>query len=82
VSSRLITVREALERVSFSKSHLYRLINRGEFPRPVVLGLHKVAFLESEIETWIDARAKARTTDRLQLEGRASTGVQRQGAAS
>ena len=51
---------EVLDRICLSKTHLYRKINAGQFPRPVPLGPQKVAFLESEIEAWISERLKAR----------------------
>src|SRR5690349_10889191 len=51
---------EVLDRVSFSKTHIYRKIANGSFPRPVQLGSHKVGFLEREIEEWIVDRLAAR----------------------
>jgi prophage regulatory protein len=51
---------EVIDRVSFSKTHIYRKIADGTFPRPVPLGPSKVAFLEREIEEWIAARVDAR----------------------
>lgn len=57
---RFISMDEVLDRVSFSKTHIYRKIANGSFPRPVQLGSHKVAFLEREIEEWIAGRLAAR----------------------
>ena len=54
---------EVLDRICLSKTHLYRKINAGQFPRPVPLGPWKVAFLESEIEAWMAARLQARDED-------------------
>ncbi|WP_245481826.1 AlpA family transcriptional regulator [Mesorhizobium sp. M7A.F.Ce.TU.012.03.2.1] len=60
VTDRFISMDEVLDRVSFSKTHIYRKIANGSFPRPVQLGSHKVAFLEREIEQWITDRLAAR----------------------
>ncbi len=60
MSDRFISMSEVLDRICLSKTHLYRKINAGQFPRPVPLGPQKVAFLESEIEDWMAARLHAR----------------------
>ncbi len=60
MTERFISVAEVLDRVGFSRTHLYRKINAGSFPRPVPLGPQKVAFLESEIVQWMDERLRAR----------------------
>ncbi len=59
-TSRLIPTSVVLDRVCMSKTQLYRLINAGEFPKPVPVGRHRVAFLESEVADWIDARVRLR----------------------
>ncbi|MGE0055706.1 MAG: helix-turn-helix transcriptional regulator [Hyphomicrobium sp.] len=56
----LLPMDEVLERVSISKTQLYRLINAGEFPKPVPMGRHRVAFLASEVQAWIKSRARLR----------------------
>jgi prophage regulatory protein len=60
MAERLISLREVLNRTSLSKTHTYRLINAGCHPRPVPLGPHRVAFLESEVDAWIAGRIAAR----------------------
>ena len=60
MGDRFISMIEVLDRICLSKTHLYRKINAGQFPRPVPLGPQKVAFLESEIEAWMAARLQAR----------------------
>lgn len=52
--------------VSYSEEHLRRLAQVGEFPQPVKLsdagrGSRK-AWVESEIDAWIDERIVARDT--------------------
>jgi prophage regulatory protein len=45
--------------VPYSRASIYRLIAAGQFPRPYSLGARAVAWLESEIDAWIEARVKA-----------------------
>lgn len=56
----LISLRDVLSRTSLSKTHTYRLINAGEFPRPVPLGPRRVAFIEREVNDWVLSRVDAR----------------------
>ena len=46
-------------RTGLSRSTLYQYIQDGLFPRPVSLGARAVGWLESEVNAWIAARAKA-----------------------
>lgn len=46
--------------IDFSKVHLGRLERRGEFPRHVQLSAKRVAWVESEIDTWLNERIAAR----------------------
>jgi prophage regulatory protein len=57
---RLITMDEVLDRVCMSKTQLYRLINSGEFPKPVPVGDHRIGFIEAEVKAWIEQRIKMR----------------------
>ena len=59
-SSPLILRRPQVEqRTGLSRSTLYQYIQDGLFPRPVSLGARAVGWLESEVNAWIAARAKA-----------------------
>jgi prophage regulatory protein len=49
--------------ISYSKAQLYRLIKAGKFPRPIKLGEHRIAFVESEIDAFIAARIAARDAE-------------------
>lgn len=51
---RLIRVPEVLSRVGFSRTTLYERIKEGSFPERVKIGLRSVAFVESEIDAWIE----------------------------
>ena len=51
---RLLRRAEVEERTSLPKTTIYDWIKRGQFPPPVRLGDAMVAWLESDIEEWID----------------------------
>ena len=46
--------------ITYSRSHVYRLINAKKFPQPVHLGVGRVAFVETEIDNWIKERIAER----------------------
>ncbi len=58
--NRFITIEEVIDRVCISRTHLYRLINEGKFPKQIPLGAYKIAFLEREVDEWIEERLTAR----------------------
>ncbi len=53
-SRRFIRLPEVLKRVGLSRARMYGLIDAGRFPKQVRIGLRSVAFIESEIEEWMD----------------------------
>lgn len=55
MGERFLTRRDVEAKTSLSKTEIYRRVGAGTFPRPVSLGLNRVAWRESEIETWIEA---------------------------
>jgi prophage regulatory protein len=64
---RFLRLTAVQRRVPFSRSNLYLMMSRGEFPQPILLGARAVAWLESEIDSWIEAKV---------IEGRAEAGIQ------
>lgn len=73
MAERFMTMAEVRRRVALSKTEIYRKIKAGAFPRPVPLGTQKVAFVESEVAAWMDARLRARE-DREGVDRRAEQG--------
>ncbi len=53
---RLLTLSAVIARTTYSRSSIYAKIARGEFPPPIVLGPNRVAWPESRISAWIDAK--------------------------
>jgi prophage regulatory protein len=66
--SRILRWSQVRGRVGLSKSTLFDMARKGEFPKPFRLGAGTaVGFLETDIDQWIAAQARAR--DAAQAEG-------------
>lgn len=52
----LIRLPEVQRRTSYSKAWIYRLMSQGKFPSSVKIGTRAIAFVESEIDEWINQR--------------------------
>lgn len=55
INQSLIRLPEVLKRTGFGKAWVYRLISEGRFPAPVKIGVRAVAFVESEVDQWIQS---------------------------
>lgn len=49
----LIRLSEVVNRTGYCKQWIYKLIKENKFPKQVKIGSRSVAFVESEIDTWI-----------------------------
>ena len=58
--TRIIRLREVLDRIGLSRSTLYLLIAKGEFCQRICLTQRTVGWLESEVDAWIAERASRR----------------------
>lgn len=52
---RLIRLKEVVDRTSLSKTSIYELMKSGEFPKQVHLGSQSVAWVEDEVDQFINA---------------------------
>ena len=51
--TRLFRLSEVMNKTGFGKAWIYRLISQNRFPQPVKIGIRAIAFIESEIDEWI-----------------------------
>lgn len=51
---KLIRKNEVLNRTGFCRAWIYRLIKQNRFPEPIKIGERAIAFIESEVDSWID----------------------------
>ncbi|MDW3777640.1 AlpA family transcriptional regulator [Kluyvera cryocrescens] len=56
MSKTLIRLSEVCRRTGYSKAWLYRLISKQRFPKPIKIGSRAIAFVESEVDEWINQR--------------------------
>lgn len=56
MTNTLIRLPEVQRRTGYSKAWLYRLISQGKFPASVKIGTRSIAFVESEIDEWVNQR--------------------------
>ncbi len=54
----LMDFKEAVQISCSTKSSIWRGINDGTFPRPVKIGLRKIAFIRSEVMEWVSSRPR------------------------
>lgn len=57
--SRLLRQDEVCDRTGLSRTTIWRRERDGDFPRRVQLGDNTVAWVESEVEEWIESRPRA-----------------------
>ena len=57
---RLLRLNELKQRTGLSKSSIYNQIADGIFPQPVPIGTRAVAWVEDEIQEWINNRIAER----------------------
>jgi prophage regulatory protein len=42
--------------IRYSRAHLWRLSTKGKFPKPIKLSPSRNAWLESDVDFWIESR--------------------------
>ncbi|MDE9566214.1 AlpA family transcriptional regulator [Xenorhabdus bovienii] len=52
----LIRLPEVQRRTGYSKAWIYKLIEGNKFPKQVKIGTRSIAFIESEVDSWIAQR--------------------------
>lgn len=58
---KLLTFDEVINRTGYSRPRIYELIKMWVFPRKIKIGSRKVAFIESEINSWIQEKISTST---------------------
>lgn len=61
LQSELMLAPEVDARVPYSRAHLYRLEDRGEFPKRKRIGANRVAWVRAEIERWLADRMEGQS---------------------
>jgi len=56
----MLKLKEVQKLTGLSRSSIYAYIDKGLFPAQVKLGERSVAWLDTEIESWVDSKINAR----------------------
>jgi prophage regulatory protein len=56
----MIKLKEVQKLTGLSRSSIYAYIDKGLFPAQIKLGERSVAWLDSEIESWVNSKINAR----------------------
>lgn len=59
---RLMRLQEVKRQTGIGRSSIYLKIKAGNFPHPIKLGARTVAWLESDIDAWIEQQIAASKT--------------------
>jgi|TARA_B110000503_G_C7146912_1_gene413422 prophage regulatory protein len=59
VQSDLMLADEVDARIPYSRAHLYRLEDQGEFPKRRRIGPNRIAWVRTEVEQWLAERMGA-----------------------
>lgn len=51
---KFLKLKEVMGKTALSRSAIYRKMNEGEFPKSVNLGDRAVAWVESEVDEWME----------------------------
>lgn len=57
---RFLKLKEVTQKTALSRSAIYRKMDEGSFPKSVSLGDRAVAWIESEVEEWMEERLQTR----------------------
>lgn len=57
---RVIKLKDVINTTGLSRSSIYAYMAKGEFPKPIQLGPRAVAWVEKEVQGWLQVRLDAR----------------------
>lgn len=55
-TAQLLSRQKVQSKTTLSRSSIYDMIARGEFPKPLKISGRRVAWLESSVDAWIQSR--------------------------
>ncbi|MGC0155592.1 helix-turn-helix transcriptional regulator [Chromobacterium vaccinii] len=58
-TSYMLRLPDVMKVTGLSRSSLYALIKQGQFPRQIQLGPRTVAWLSSDVDSWLEERINA-----------------------
>jgi prophage regulatory protein len=62
---KLIKLKQVMDCTGLARSTVYKFMADGQFPKPVKLGSKMVAWVESEIQEWVNEKIANRDSARI-----------------
>ncbi len=56
---RFLRISDVIATTGLSRTSIYRMIGKGDFPKPVQLTLRSVGWWEADVTTWLEQRLSA-----------------------
>ena len=56
MNTRILRMREVMQRIGLSRSTIYKLMENDDFPRPMKLGSQAIGWRDADVEAWIESR--------------------------
>ena len=53
---KLLRIKQVCDQTGLSRSTLYELMGRGDFPRSVLLTAHSVGWRSTDVSAWLESR--------------------------
>jgi prophage regulatory protein len=60
IMPKLLKLKDVIATTGLSRSYIYALAQQGAFPKPIKLSERSSAWVQSELEEWIDSRIALR----------------------
>ena len=60
MTKQLLKIDEVINKTKICRAKIYQLMELNEFPKSVKLGQRSVAWVESEVDAWIEKRIQER----------------------
>ena len=57
----LLRLKQVITKTGMSRSNIYKKMMEGNFPRSLKLGIRTSAWLESDIDSWIETKIDLRS---------------------
>ena len=61
-SIRMLRLPQVMDATGLGKTKIYELQGQGDFPMRVKITAHSVAWVEEEVQAWLEARIQTNTT--------------------
>lgn len=56
IKDRFLRLPEVMKRTALSRSSIYLNITENKFPKPINIGVRSVAWLERDVDAWVQLR--------------------------